>query len=53
MQQDFVPGKLLLDMEGGLARVTFRDGGIIAARFGELDNHAEVWINSTSTHHVA
>jgi len=31
-------GKLLMDMEGGSARVTFREGGIIAARYGDLDN---------------
>lgn len=36
-------GKLLLDMDGGSARVTFRDGGIIAARFGELDNQEAIF----------
>ena len=36
-------GKLLLDMDGGSARVTFRDGGIIAARFGELDNQEALY----------
>jgi hypothetical protein len=36
-------GKLLLDMDGGAARVTFRDGGIIAARFGELDNQEAIY----------
>jgi hypothetical protein len=36
-------GKLLLDMEGGSARVTFRDGSLIAARFGDLDNQEAVY----------
>jgi hypothetical protein len=36
-------GKLLLDMDGGSARVTFRDGAIIAARFGELDNQEAIF----------
>ena len=36
-------GKLLLDMDGGSARVTFRDGGIIAARFEELDNQEAIF----------
>lgn len=36
-------GKLLMDMEGGSARVTFREGGIIAARYGELDNQEAIF----------
>ena len=36
-------GKLLLDMDGGSARVTFRDGAIIAARFEELDNQEAIF----------
>jgi hypothetical protein len=36
-------GKLLLYMDGGTARVTFRDGGIIAARLGDLDNQEAIY----------
>lgn len=36
-------GKLLLDMESGTARVTFREGAVIAARFEELDNQEAVY----------
>ncbi len=36
-------GKLLLDMGGESARVTFRDGGLLAARFGELDNEEAIY----------
>ncbi len=36
-------GKLLMDMDGGSARVTFREGGIIAARYGDLDNQEAVF----------
>ncbi len=36
-------GKLLLDMDGGSARITFRDGSLIAARFGDLDNQEAVY----------
>ncbi len=36
-------GKLLLDMEGESARVTFREGALIAARFGELDNQEAIY----------
>ncbi len=43
-------GKLLLDMDGGSARITFRDGGIIAARFGELDNHEALYALMVETH---
>jgi hypothetical protein len=36
-------GKLLMDMSGGSARVTFREGGIIAARYGDLDNQEAIY----------
>lgn len=36
-------GKLLLDMDGGSAWVTFRDGSLIAARYGDLDNQEAVY----------
>lgn len=36
-------GKLLLDLEGGTARVTFRDGAVIAARYDELDNQEAIY----------
>ena len=36
-------GKLLLDMEGGTARITFREGAIIAARYEELDNREAIY----------
>ncbi len=36
-------GKLLLDMEGGKARVTFREGAVIAARYEELDNREAIY----------
>jgi len=36
-------GRLLLDTEGGQARVTFREGAVIAARFGELDNQEAIY----------
>lgn len=36
-------GKLLLDMERGAARVTFREGAVIAARFEELDNQEAIY----------
>ncbi len=36
-------GKLLLDMESGTARVTFREGAVIAARFEELDNQEAIY----------
>lgn len=36
-------GKLLLDVEGGTARVTFREGAVIAARYEELDNQEAVY----------
>lgn len=43
-------GKLLLDMDGGAARVTFREGGIIAARLGELDNQEAIYAMMAETH---
>jgi len=36
-------GKLLLDLEGGTARVTFREGAVIAARYEELDNQEAIY----------
>lgn len=36
-------GKLLLELEGGTARVTFREGAVIAARYGELDNQEAIY----------
>ncbi len=36
-------GKLVLELEGGTARVTFREGAVIAARYGELDNQEAVY----------
>ncbi len=36
-------GKLLLDMESGTARVTFREGAVVAARFEELDNQEAIY----------
>ncbi len=36
-------GKLLLETPGGAARVTFREGALIAARFGELDNQEAIY----------
>lgn len=36
-------GKLLLEMEGGTARVTFREGAVIAARYEELDNQEAIY----------
>jgi len=36
-------GKLLLDMTSGTARVTFREGAVIAARFEELDNQEAIY----------
>ncbi|HEB50326.1 MAG TPA: DUF4388 domain-containing protein [Desulfobulbus sp.] len=36
-------GNLLLDMEGESARVTFREGALLAARFGELDNQEAIY----------
>jgi len=36
-------GKLLLEMEGGTARIMFREGAVIAARYGELDNQEAVY----------
>ncbi len=36
-------GRLLLDMEGGTARVTFREGAVIAARYEELDNQEAIY----------
>ncbi len=42
-------GKLLLDMDGGQARVSFRDGAIIAARYGELDNQEAIYLMTGET----
>jgi len=36
-------GRLLLDMASGAARVTFREGAVIAARFEELDNQEAIY----------
>ncbi len=36
-------GNLLLDMEGESARVTFREGALLAARFGDLDNQEAIY----------
>ena len=36
-------GNLLLDMATGTARVTFRDGALIAARFEALDNQEAIY----------
>ncbi len=36
-------GKLLLDVDGGTGRVTFREGAVIAARFEELDNQEAIY----------
>ncbi len=36
-------GRLVMDLEGGSARVTFREGGLLAARFEELDNQEAIY----------
>lgn len=36
-------GRLVLDLERGSARVTFREGGLLAARFEDLDNQEAVF----------
>ena len=36
-------GRLLLDTVAGQARVTFREGAVIAARFGDLDNQEAIY----------
>lgn len=36
-------GRLLLEFENGAARVTFREGGLLAARFEDLDNQEAVY----------
>jgi len=36
-------GKLLFDLPGGPATITFRDGGLIAARYGDSDNQEAVY----------
>lgn len=36
-------GRLILEFETGSARVTFREGGLLAARFGDLDNQEAVY----------
>jgi hypothetical protein len=36
-------GRLLLEFENGSARVTFREGGLLAARYEDLDNQEAVY----------
>ena len=36
-------GRLILDFEQGAARVTFREGGLLAARFDDLDNQEAIY----------
>lgn len=36
-------GRLIMDLAGKAARVTFREGGLLAARFEDLDNHEAVY----------
>lgn len=36
-------GRLIMDFEHGSARVTFREGGLLAARFDDLDNQEAVY----------
>lgn len=36
-------GRLIMEFENGSARVTFREGGLLAARFEDLDNHEAVY----------
>jgi len=36
-------GRLILEFEQGSARVTFREGGLLAARFGDLDNQEAIY----------
>ncbi|MDD2463451.1 MAG: DUF4388 domain-containing protein [Desulfobulbus sp.] len=36
-------GRLILQFEQGAARVTFREGGLLAARFDDLDNQEAIY----------
>jgi len=36
-------GRLMLEFESGSARVTFREGGLLAARFEDLDNQEAIY----------
>ncbi|PIE56051.1 MAG: hypothetical protein CSA34_05750 [Desulfobulbus propionicus] len=36
-------GRLILETENGAARITFREGGLIAARFNDLDNQEAIF----------
>ncbi|MGD9948794.1 MAG: DUF4388 domain-containing protein [Desulfobulbus sp.] len=36
-------GRLILEFEQGSARVTFREGGLLAARFDDLDNQEAIY----------
>lgn len=36
-------GRLMLEFESGAARVTFREGGLLAARFEDLDNQEAIY----------
>ncbi|WP_306546739.1 DUF4388 domain-containing protein [Desulfobulbus sp.] len=36
-------GRLILEFESGSARVTFREGGLLAARFEDLDNQEAIY----------
>ncbi len=36
-------GKLLLDVPAGRGRISFREGALIAARFGEMDNQEAIY----------
>jgi hypothetical protein len=36
-------GRLILDFENGSARVTFREGGLLAARYEDLDNQEAIY----------
>jgi len=36
-------GRLIMEFENGAARVTFREGGLLAARFEDLDNQEAVY----------
>jgi len=36
-------GRLIMEFEQGSARVTFREGGLLAARFNDLDNQEAIY----------
>jgi hypothetical protein len=36
-------GRLIMEFENGSARVTFREGGLLAARFEDLDNQEAIY----------